>query len=434
MKKAPTSRVLPFTVMMYAPTICFADNQSHFDIVDSFDASSTICMSIGLLASISDLDDLELALQLGADGAAGSIYEGTEQFHLQSNGAVAVIIESNRLYQQNHSINVEYEINNESRPFITQEGQVYSNDLTLYARSRLGTISSQLAGDYEGIVTLTVTPATGGMLGCGATEAHYPDKALWATLAWEDLYPNPGDADYNDIVVNFRIEENYASDGQLETVHMDFIPVARGAGYNHKMLISLDGEIDQSNNINVTTTPALLTDSPVLVTYKNLATNTSHTRTFDSSENVVIFDSTRQAMGAGFANVYENADTISPRWMTSIDINLTNDDNMISNGLISGAFNYRPYIHVNNTNMDIDLYQVNAENGMVDANGYPFGLIVPVDWSWPNERVHIDTVYPHFEEYRQWLIGDIETLSTTAQFWYDYPATGATSTSSNINQ
>ena len=62
---------------------------------------------------------------------------------------------------------------------------------------------------------------------------------------------------------------------------------------------------------------------------------------------------------------------------------------------------------------------------MIDANGYPFGLIVPSDWSWPAEGTNINTVYPYFEEYRRWLAGEAEELSDEAEEWFNYPSPDA---------
>ncbi|MBV1877314.1 MAG: LruC domain-containing protein [Pseudomonadales bacterium] len=403
---------------------------SAIDIV----GTSTICLSVGLSASITELDNFSLDLQTGVDGDAYSAYAGSDEFHLESNGGVAVQIQNDKIFQQSHSIDVNYNINNSSEIFTTQENEAFAGDLTLNGYAYLTSISAQLAGNYAGSVTLTVVPVIGGIIGCGG-EVSYPanSQELWATLAWEDLYPNPGDADYNDLVVNFRILENYDVNNNLQAVQLDFVPVGRGAGYDHALMLSLDGILDDSVNVSAETTPVISGNHAVQVVHTNLVDNTSFQYSYSSDQDLVIFDSTKDAMGAGFANVYETADEVAPIWMTSVSIDLPAGGDIQTNGLISGDFNYRPFIHVHNTNQDIDLYQVNPLDGMIDDNGYPFGLMMPLDWSWPNERVAIEAVYPLFEDFRGWLSGDNEMPSEQALNWYQYPIDNHESISSNIN-
>jgi LruC domain-containing protein len=54
-----------------------------------------------------------------------------------------------------------------------------------------------------------------------------------ALLAWEDLITDINDMDYNDLVVRSSV----TGDGDI--VEMTFTPLARGAGYNHDLLIKL---------------------------------------------------------------------------------------------------------------------------------------------------------------------------------------------------
>ena len=66
-------------------------------------------------------------------------------------------------------------------------------------------------------------------------DVDYPTKKGVGTAVWEDLFPNPIDADYNDFVLNFKINEKYSAVG-LEEITIDFIPKARGAGYDLSLI------------------------------------------------------------------------------------------------------------------------------------------------------------------------------------------------------
>lgn len=409
-----------------------ANSRGYLANSGEIDDSALICMSIGQTATLTGLDDFVLTTN-GLSGQPGSNYQGSDQFHLESNGAVRVNIVTEGLFNGSEKITPLFKLDATTSPLNTTTDEAHSSDHTLSAEVILGAISAQHAGEYSGEVTLTVVPQLGGGGGCGASVVTYPKSvdyngttnSEWATIAYEDLYPNPGDADYNDMVLQFRIEEHYNAQNQLETVDLDFIPVARGAGYNHRLYLSLDGLLNNSKNVTYQSQPAIIGSAKVKVSYKNLTNGNQHSAYFDVTDDLPIFHNTRATL-AGFANVYEGSEYISPKSMTSVSISLDNPElNLGNSGLSSGAFFYRPSLYVMNTRNDIDLAEVNPNDGMIDSNGYPFGVIVPADWRWPLERVNINDAYPLFSEYRSWLSGESDTLSDMAENWYDYPTSGA---------
>lgn len=64
---------------------------------------------------------------------------------------------------------------------------------------------------------------------------------------------------------------------------------------------------------------------------------------------------------------------------------------------------------------------INPYDGIIDENGNPFGLMVPVTWEWPLEGVSINDAYPYYGKYTDYLNGTIDTLSVEANQWYNYP-------------
>lgn len=420
--------ILTLSVALVIALKSQADNRGNITNSDAFDDSALVCMSVGLTAAISGLEDFTLT-PISTDGAAGSRYRGTTHFDLESNGQITVLIQGETLSLKRESgaddrISVNYLLDGDLKKLVTLVDDSHQGQHELSAEAILGAISAQKAGTYEGSVTLIVTPTMGGLTGCGESSQHYPSQSAWGTIAFEDLYPTPGDADYNDFVVNFRILEKYDANDHLESITMDFLPIARGAGYNHELMLSLDGMIDSSRNITTQTAAVFGADAEVSATYTRLDSGQSHTRYFDVGEDITVFSNTRAASGAGFFNVSPGTDGELPRWMTQINVSLNADSEVMSSGLMNGDFNYRPYLHVMNTGQDIDIHQVNALDNMIDANGYPFGLLVPSDWQWPAERVSIDSVYPYFSDYRHWLNGESSELSEMGNRWYDYPAPG----------
>ena len=387
---------------------------------------ATICLSIGTQASIKELDDFILT-PVGLDGNRYSVYKGKEKFKVVSNGGVRIVASGESLMQGEDKIEVGYSIDGLSNQISTPKNQVHDQEHELTGIATLAEISHQRAGHYEGQVTLTVYALGTAGGGCGAQVINFPQESqsTWSTLAFEDLYPRPGDADYNDMVVQFRAKEEYNASGGLSRITMDFLPVARGAGYNHKLKLNLDGSIENSANINFQTEPLFKGEAEVIVKRYHLQNNNYVTTHYSSNEEIILFENTRRTIG-GFANVYANTEMISPKESVSLEIILENPEwNLFEDRIDMDAFRYRPYLHVLNTRYDIDLAQNNPLDGMIDNNGYPFGIVVPIDWRWPLEGVSIDSAYPYFSEYRQWLIGEVPTLSPNAQQWYYHPADDA---------
>lgn len=414
---------ISFCCLIVCPSWTRADSRGQLPQGGRLQDSATICLAVGLQASLTNLEDFSLETQ-NISGSAGALYTGQESFNLQSNGGVRVTIEADDLTNGTSKLTPSYLFDGLGEILTTNQNEPHHQEHLLLAEARLGMISDQLAGAYSGEVTLTVAPDFGNLGSCSGEQQQYPSSSYWATMAFEDLYPRPGDADYNDMVVNFRIEENYTTDLKLETVQMEFIPVARGAGYNHELMLSLDGVIDSTQNATAETAPVFTGGAEVSATYNDIDNGTSYTRFFGEGEDVLIFSNTKQAL-TGFANVRPWQEITEPNITTLVNISLNNPDENTMGNFTDGEFNYRPYLVVKNTGQEIDIAQINPDNGMIDANGYPFGLIVPSDWSWPAERVNINDVYPYFEEYRTWLAGETENLSAEAEEWFNYPSADA---------
>lgn len=387
--------------------------------------SATVCMSVGLMATLTGLDDIRLEPATGSvSGNARTAYSGGDTFRLSSNGAVAVMVTSNGVRNGNSVIGTTWRFDNNPAAFrlVTGDGP-HDAEHRIDGTAVLGAISSQKAGAYTGVVTLTVTPEIGGLMGCGASTAWFPTKESWSILAFEDLYPSAGDKDYNDMVVAMRIAEDYNARNQLEHISMDFIPIARGAGYDHALMLSLDGVIEKSRNITTVTDPVFFGDAQVTVTRHNTRTGFNLSQMFTPTQNITIFGSTLQAAGSSYINVDPTKPFVSSVLTAHVDIALASPElNPATRGLAVDDFLYRPYLKVLNTGYDIDLAVNNDADRMLTRDGYPFGLMVPTEWAWPAERGSIDKAYPYFAEYRNWLLGRTSVLSEQAEHWYDYPS------------
>lgn len=390
---------------------------------------ATVCFQIGMQAALTGLDDLVLK-PVGTSGAAATEYAATDTFQLESNDAIRVLIEGANLHHGTHSVDTEFLVDGVNGFYDTESGQAHQGDHEFRVSARLGAISSQLSGHYQTTVTLTVIPQLGGLGGCGESTLTFPGDAdtNYATIAFEDLYPSPGDADYNDFVVRYSVEESYDASGHLETVSLDFTPLARGAGYNHALMLDLDGIIKRTRTATSETAAPFHGDAIVTVTYTDLTNGTTRTRYHGSDDDITIFHNTRATL-AGFANVYADMAFTAPNTHTNVRISLANPElNLLPDDHEVATDKYRVFLDVLTTNSDIDLGVVNPNDGMIDPNGFPFGIVVPGDWAWMLERRHIDEAYPYFAEYRRYLSGEINQLTPEAENWFRAVDTSANAT------
>ena len=398
-------------------------------VENQVDDSATVCFQVGMQATLTGLDDLVLEPE-GIPGSAGTQYIGSDYFQLVSNDAVRLVIEGADLHQGNNTINTEFLVDGVKEFYDTEAGLPHQGTHELRVTASLGAISTQPFGHYQTVVTLTVAPQLGGQGGCGESMLTLAGNAEtnYATIAFEDLYPSPGDADYNDFVVKYSVEESYDTSGYLETVSFDFTPLARGTGFNHALLLDLDGIIDRSGEIISQTVAPFFGDASVKVTYTNLNNGTIRTKYYALDDDITVFHNTRSTL-AGFANVYAEEEFIAPRTQTNILISLANPEmNLLPDNHEVPIDKYRVFLDVLTTNSVIDLAAINADDGMIDPDGYPFGIVVPDNWAWMLEGHHIEEAYPYFEEYRRYLSGELSVLSAEAANWFRAVDTSAETT------
>ncbi|MEL6194277.1 MAG: LruC domain-containing protein [Bacteroidota bacterium] len=87
---------------------------------------------------------------------------------------------------------------------------------------------------FEAVNTNGIVPPTQG--GEGGDEPDYPyvtytpGEGSYGTLAFEDLWPNSGDYDMNDLVVDYNIAEYRASNNKVGKIKCEFVLQAMGAG------------------------------------------------------------------------------------------------------------------------------------------------------------------------------------------------------------
>lgn len=175
------------------------------------------------------------------------------------------------------------------------------------------------------------------------------------TLAFEDLYPSKGDADFNDAVVTIIIVEKINSKNEVVESTVTAIPLASGAGYRNLFGIYING-----------------------VRYE------------------MIKDLKASFGGAWNSYRGEKAVTGIPA-----EFNVRFDKPVPRDQMQSMP--YDPFIVPNNTISKGEVHLPSVETvykGIrLDSDNFPWAIIVPDSWQWPYEKISIKAAYPEFEKW-----------------------------------
>lgn len=246
-----------------------------------------------------------------------------------------------------------------------------------------------------------------------AFRSTFPAGDVMGFIAFEDSYPGVGDGDFNDFVTAFSYEYIYDATGKVKDVEMQFQVAARGATYDHLFGVMIDAPANGSfylkryNKYDVLIKDEVSGFGP-------------------GAMDIEVFPSTKEAMldsdyglTGGFANTAHH--TTDPVFGDYANVKLTFATPVETTNLDSAPFN--PYIYVKETEQDIhlpgELRQQNSQNtsefsNFIDANGYPFAMVLPASWGYPLEKVLIDDVYPDFTAWR-------ESGGALSSDWYTKP-------------
>lgn len=222
---------------------------------------------------------------------------------------------------------------------------------------------------------------------------EYPKKSV-ATLAFEDLYPGRGDADYNDLVVDMKVKEYYLGD-QPTKIEMTFRAKARGAGYDHDFMIHLPIEGKASVEIKRYANQVEVdADNPY---------ETENMSDLSGDLKISAFPSTKKVLPASVsfsANTIPNSKLVDSH-VAKVVVVLKEDAKLLL------PPPYDPILYVKNTSKEIHVLEITDKE---DADGdgekdywedkygiHPFGILIPVDWAWPLEKTDILKIYSEFK-------------------------------------
>ena len=245
-----------------------------------------------------------------------------------------------------------------------------------------------------------------------------------ALIAFEDKYPERGDADFNDAVVAYRFDVATNQSGDITDVMGTFDLIARGAAYDASFGVHLPGlPATATGSIRIERFVSGATTSVVepVRTVQSIIAN--GTRRIED-----VLDSTIAMLPALPGYEFSNtlfAPGVQPAGSARLHIQFDTPVPVSSLGRPPyDAFLYVANPNYPNTRIDIHMpgwysfadrpgYLPSEEgaNTFVDPLGFPWALEVPSGWRFPMEEVIIDSAYPEFLAWR-------ESLGSLNQQWY----------------
>jgi len=203
------------------------------------------------------------------------------------------------------------------------------------------------------------------------------------SVAFEDLFgvKDAGDADYNDFIAVYSVVETVNSTAdKVSRIRFEITGREKIAGYRHLFGLRLndfDGKATVEGEVS-----GLFGKR---ITYKKCCVS--------APLEIPVFADTNYAVGetSVFTVIFNTPQNIDPK----------------AAEVIVDRAPFNPYLFIYNTWHDIHLVgeetltkSINPGATYMDANNFPWGLLVPTDWVSPEETKRIEDYYPDFTEWR----------------------------------
>lgn len=252
-----------------------------------------------------------------------------------------------------------------------------------------------------------------------AFESHYPGEDQYGSLAFEDLWPNRGDYDLNDAVIDYQFK--FFSNTANRVVRMDVEIVLRALGGSmpHGFGIELPIAADQISSV---------TGSEILADLVTLAPN--GVEAGQSNAVIIAYDHGHKLLGANTGDIV-NTDPTG----TVLDPDTVRLSVQFATPVSKAELGYAPFNPFIFTNRDRgrevhllghlptdladpslfgtgdDITDPNTSQTYQTATGLPWAIDIPQSFQYPEEKVPFLQAYERFAEW-------VESGGALYQDWY----------------
>lgn len=225
------------------------------------------------------------------------------------------------------------------------------------------------------------------------------------TYAFEDKWPQMGDYDFNDVVIDYGYQYYLNTAGKITQINATFITKAVGAAWKNGFGVAFEG-IQPGVIKSVTGTEAA-----------GISTNANGCEANQSKAVVIIFDDAHQLFGRENDRTFINTKATGPfytpdtiRVTIEMETPVTTAELGVINPFIFSAGDRGREIHLlNYPPTDLadasyfatfsDKSNVGQSKYYLGENNFPWGLNFPSTFNHPLEKVNVSTSYSDFEDW-----------------------------------
>ncbi|NME68025.1 LruC domain-containing protein [Flammeovirga aprica] len=246
---------------------------------------------------------------------------------------------------------------------------------------------------------------------------YYPGRNGFGTYAFEDLYPNEGDYDFNDVIVHYR--HNYITNARNEVVKMESKYIAKSvkAAFNSGFGIALPFHIDSLASV----TGSILNTNLVSLNAKGTETGVS-----DEHPVVIVFDNQNSIVTNNGDIKYSDVISMEMSFTAPISVQTL------------GFADFNPFIFANVRDREIHLpggeptikfntaYRTAGDDAgdFKTTSGHPWGLSITHKFHPPKENIDITRAYNNFVRFvtsnglsfRNWYTDDEGNRNTDKMY------------------
>lgn len=235
----------------------------------------------------------------------------------------------------------------------------------------------------------------------------------YTMIAFEDKYPDRGDADFNDAVVAYAFELATDAKGRVKDIQATFYLVGRGASYDASLGLHLPGlPASAAGTIRVERFASGASSNVLVASRTVQSLIAAGTRRVED-----VIGSTRQLLPPPVGFEFSNT-LFAPGVQSAGSARLHIEFDAAIARRQLGEPPYDPFLLVANPNYTVSRIDVHlpgwgsfadrhpslpVESGalaFVDEAGFPWALEVPNGWRFPMEEVLIEEAYPEFSGWR----------------------------------
>ena len=231
--------------------------------------------------------------------------------------------------------------------------------------------------------------------------SYFPDANTWGTFLFEDLWPDKGDYDVNDMVLGFKISYFTNASNMVTNLRLDYNLRAAGCTYNLGAAFQLD---------NVSASNVASVSGQELCGTSLFAVVSNGTESGISLAVVPLFNNQKDVVSySGFLNTESGTNVITPDKFVKIKFAIP----MQQSDITMSTFNL--FIVANERGREIHLptfegttkfkpslasgYNLYSGDKFKSNDGMMWGLMFPEYFEYPSETNSITKAYLHFSEW-----------------------------------